>query len=319
MLGIVHYFISLKDHSYWNGVCIVYRKFKKNIYIVPGSPVSLVVKCDDSVWLVDPGMGRDRSSIVKEALFRLGINSYKILLSHCHYDHIEALSGFIGKKVYVSILEAGILMDPLIRETVTYGHNPLPRLLGLNRLFFKDLGINVIKYPLPEKIDCLELVDLRGHSPGLLGLKLGDDAVFLADSLFGDRLLMRVGIPYHLDLYTALYRLESTVKAFADEGYRAILSHGPVVEGKKFRRLVDLNIERIKKVIEFTEELLSKSYYTLEQLTINILKHLGAEPTPSNIYLGLVPVNSILNKLYQDPGLEYIIKDSGVKWRIKRT
>ncbi len=296
----------------------MYRKFKSNVYIVPGSPVSLIIKCNNRAWLIDPGMGFNRADIIREVLSKLGIKEYKVLLSHSHYDHIEAVPNLGIKEVFINILETSSFIDPLVRETITYGHNPLPRFLGLNKLFFRDISINSIEYPPPKKIDCLELLDLRGHSPGLLGLKLGDDSIFLADSLFGDRLLKRVGIPYHLDLYMALHSLENTIRVFAEKGYRAILSHGPVVERKRFIDLVDMNIERIEKIIELVKELLSKNYYTLEQLTSTTLVSLGAEISLSNIYLGLVPISSVLNKLYEEPGLEYRIEEGVIKWRMKR-
>ncbi|MEM0453210.1 MAG: MBL fold metallo-hydrolase [Sulfolobales archaeon] len=292
----------------------MYRSVRKDLLTIPGSPLTLVVKHRDGNWLIDPGMGSDRANIILGVLNKAQINDYNIMVSHTHYDHIEILPSFKDKRIYVNEFEYSQLINPEVREHATYGFNPLPRLLGLQKYTISSK--NLVTFSLSERtyLGPLRLLDLSGHSPGLTGI-IFDDVVFVGDSLFGDMLLKRVGIPYHSDVFKSIKVLIEVLRNLSEDGFEAILSHGPVVKNQRFRELVELNIERIEQIIELLNNELRRGG-TIEELTIRVLRSLGVEVLASNVYLGSVTVASIINKLCEEGKVEHVVHDEGIKWRL---
>ncbi|MEM0361656.1 MAG: MBL fold metallo-hydrolase [Sulfolobales archaeon] len=294
----------------------MYRAVRKNLLVVPGSPVTLIVRCDSSNWLVDPGMGSDRFNILADVLSKINMYEYDILVSHTHYDHIEVLPYFRGKRIYVNESEYSQLISPLVREHATYGFNPLPRLMGLQRLVVPSEDVSTFSLRVISRLDCLELLDLSGHSPGLTGF-IVDDVVFVGDSLFGDALLKRVGIPYHADVFKSLKVLNEVLGKLSDKGFDAVLSHGPVVKSLKFKELVSLNIQRLEYIMKLLNDELSVGG-SIEELAVRVLKKLEVDVSASNVYLSCATISSIISKLYEDRVVEHVISDEGVKWRLVR-
>ncbi len=294
----------------------MHRSVRKDVIIIPGSPVTLVVRCKEGNWLVDPGIGSGRYETVMEVLGKIGVSDFNILVSHSHYDHVEVLPYFKDKYVYVNEAEYSQLVSPILREQATYGFNPLPRLMRLQRPSIPSKNVRVVSPSTDSDFSCFKLLDLSGHSPGLTGIVLGD-VVFVGDSLFGDVLLRRVGIPYHSDVFKSLKVLNDVLWKLSDEGFEAILSHGPVVRGQRFRELVELNVKRIEQIVELLNDKL-RIEGTIEELTVRLLKELGVEVNASNVYLGCVTVSSIINKLCDDGVVEHTAGDGGVRWRLRR-
>ncbi len=294
----------------------MYRSVRKNLYVIPGSPATLIIKCGDSSWLVDPGVGDGRPNIIIEVLNRLNIHEYNVLISHTHYDHVEVLPHIKSRWVYVNESEYSQLISPTVREHATYGFNPLPHLMKLQRLTVPSRFVSTFSLNVRCSLDCLELLDLSGHSPGLTGVVL-DDVVFVGDSLFGDMLLRRVGIPYHSDVFKSLKVLNEVLRSLSDEGFEAVLSHGPVLKGLRFKELIDLNVDRINRIVDLVGDEL-RSGKGIEELTVRVLKVLGVELNVSNIYLGSVTVSSIISKFCDDGIVEHVVSDEGVKWRLVR-
>lgn len=119
-----------------------------------------------------------------EALYRVATKAGKriaaILLTHGHFDHIDALESLAhlsGAPVYVSIHDSSMLTDPylnaswLVGQSVTAAVNDLRTLSGDETLIFDDIVIKVIAAP--------------GHSAGCV-CYLTENALFSGDTIFAD-------------------------------------------------------------------------------------------------------------------------------------
>jgi glyoxylase-like metal-dependent hydrolase (beta-lactamase superfamily II) len=144
-------------------------------------PNTLLIRGEDD-YLVDPGMLMQGGPILS-ALDELGVDPNgikKVIMSHLHYDHAEALAGWPARRVYVHRLEteapyaqivAGVLenvdlevldgdegeIEPGIRWIRTPGHSD-----GLISVCVDtDDGLTVIASdcvgPLPEYFDDMDL------------------------------------------------------------------------------------------------------------------------------------------------------------------
>jgi glyoxylase-like metal-dependent hydrolase (beta-lactamase superfamily II) len=119
-----------------------------------------------------------------EALYRAATKAGKriaaILLTHGHFDHIDALESLAhlsGAPVYVSIHDSSMLTDSylnaswLVGQSVTAAVNDLRTLSGDETLTFDDIVIKVIAAP--------------GHSAGCV-CYLTENALFSGDTIFAD-------------------------------------------------------------------------------------------------------------------------------------
>jgi hydroxyacylglutathione hydrolase len=130
----------------------------------------------DQVLIVDPGDEPDR---ILAALDRIGGKAEAILLTHCHFDHIGAVSpvaAATGAPVYCPVIETAVLAN--IMDFVPWeGFGPFEdyeadeTVAGGETLELAGLELDVIFTP--------------GHSPGHVTYSVrGEDAIFSGDVLF---------------------------------------------------------------------------------------------------------------------------------------
>lgn len=91
-----------------------------------------------------------------------------------------------------------------------------------------------------------------------------------------------------------------------------------MVRGEKLYQLVELNLGRIREVKRILVELLGKSFQTLEELTVNVLKRLRVEVSPPNLYLAIPTITSIIEDFYLQEMLEYRLEVKGLSLRFKK-
>jgi glyoxylase-like metal-dependent hydrolase (beta-lactamase superfamily II) len=123
--------------------------------------------------MVDPG---DEPERLLSAAQDLGVQIEAILLTHCHFDHIGAVSPVAratGAPVYCPEIERGVLTDVMRWVPAGFGpfesHQPEHTVAGGERLELAGLDIDVIFTP--------------GHSPGHVtyavpGALLSGDVLF---------------------------------------------------------------------------------------------------------------------------------------------
>jgi hydroxyacylglutathione hydrolase len=137
-----------------------------------------LVRRDDSdrALIVDPG---DEAERILKPVSELGLTIDAILITHCHFDHIGAVSPVAretGAKVYCPQIEVPVLAD--IMSWVPGGmfgpfesYDADEALSGGETLELAGLELDVIHTP--------------GHSPGHVTYSVrGEDAIFSGDVLF---------------------------------------------------------------------------------------------------------------------------------------
>ncbi|HEX4108065.1 MAG TPA: MBL fold metallo-hydrolase [Solirubrobacteraceae bacterium] len=150
--------------------CFTVGAVQENCYIARRDQGS------DRAIIIDPGEEADRLLKAAEAL---GVNIEAILLTHCHFDHIGAVTPVAratGAPVYCPTLEVPVLADIM-------AHIPFPgfgpyesydadeTLSGGERLELAGMEIDVIFTP--------------GHSPGHVTYSIPDEqGAFSGDVLF---------------------------------------------------------------------------------------------------------------------------------------
>ncbi len=281
------------------------RKLDDGVFLYPGSPSTLIVLSQDGAVLVDPGRGKGRHKDLRRELRKLDVSLRAQLLTHAHSDHVEVCNK-LEAPVYAHRFEFSIAESPVVRELTTFGS----RVFGQSDYLLRDeVRVHGI-FEWDDEPFGLRAVKLNGHSPGMTGFLTGN-VLYAGDSLFGDRLIKAVGIPYFVDYKTFTDSLR-TVRGFAEEGYTIVPSHGPVVRDEKALELVEFNLRRLEELKELTLKLLERPV-RVDELTYRLMGGYGVEVTPQALMLNEVPVEALLAYLC-DEGLVGVRVDEGLRF-----
>lgn len=280
-----------------------------NVFILPGSPATLFVGSPSGFYVIDPGCPEERRAEIE----RQG-KIEAVLITHSHSDHVLAARDLKSESgIYAPIHELPFIESPEIREATTFGgYAPW------NLIFHVESVPVKVDNPFkpPFRIDCLETLSLPGHTFGQVGYLTDSGILYAADSIFGDKLLKRVVIPYFLDFEAALRTLE-WLRDHIKDFEKVVPSHGPVVEGRRAMELVEENIRALESIRERVISALKARELTVEELTSRMLAEGGAEVTPSSVILGAVTIRSLLSRLYERGVVEAKADERGIIWRVK--
>lgn len=209
--------------------------------------------------------------------------------------------------------EYSTALSSVLREAYVYGAKAPSDLL---RLKAPDLSFNeLIPYTPPKSFDGIEAVPLPGHSPGMVGYSLRDQVLYAADSVFGDRLIAKVGVPFFLDHVSALERM-NTLKEYVRDGFTIVPSHGPIVKGEKALKLIEANVSSIVRVRDVVIDLLMSSGasgITSQEPAFRVAREFASiEPTPELLILNEITIKSILSELVDEGLADMEVGNKGV-------
>jgi glyoxylase-like metal-dependent hydrolase (beta-lactamase superfamily II) len=284
------------------------RKLGDGFYLYPGSPSTGFRVIEGGVVLIDPGHGSGRHKDLLREARRLGLEVKAQLVTHGHADHVSVCPK-IGAPLFIHRFEFSIDESPLVREVLTFGSKAPEGFLAY--AFPGEVRVHGI-FEWGDELFGLRAINLNGHSPGMTGfLDVENGVLYAGDSLFGERVVEGVGLPYFVDYGSFLDSLNSLEKFVAD-GFTVVPSHGPVVSGEEATRLIDLNRRRVTSALELALELLSKPL-SVDELAFHLMKAFEVEPTPKRLALNLVPARAIVAELYNRGDIGALI-ENGLKW-----
>ena len=283
----------------------------ESTYLVPGSPSTLVYVEEGTAYVVDPGRGEDRAVLLAEIVSELA-EEMVILLTHAHYDHLEAVQdlAMAGAVVAAPSREAAAVEDPEIRRSLVLGDpippGDLPWRVGPIRV---DLRVEP-----GSQVGPLESIPLPGHSIGQLGYATPDGVLYCADAVFGERLLASVVVPYFSNVGEGLSSMDRVEEA-AREFEALVPSHGPVCRRGRALRLVEKNREVLTAVAQRVEAELARGPASPEEVAARILRASGAELTPLSVALASVTVRSVIMEMAEEGRAEPVATERGLLWR----
>lgn len=224
------------------------RLSEQSYYIQCPAKIGVVKTGDDEVCLIDSGNDKDAGKKVRKVLEEQGWKLKAIYNTHSHADHIggnKYLAAQTGCSIYAPGIERDFTEHPFLEPAYLYGGNP-PKALRHKFLMAQESAAQ----PLTEEVlpDGWELIPLPGHSFDMVGFRIPDGTVYLADCLSSEETLEKYQINFLVDVEKYRKTLEE-VKAMDAEWF--VPSHADAA-----KEIADLAQKNMDKVQEIGEKIL---------------------------------------------------------------
>ncbi len=214
---------------------------KTDAYFDAVVSTGLVTLENGELLLVDTGID---DSVANKILRQLGRDPGHVLSTHHHADHVGGNAKIAKKsdaRFYASATEKALIEAPLYEPYYLYGAHP-----------FEAIDTKFV-HATPSTIDGVlspgawtvgdtpfEVIDLKGHAPGMLGLLTKKGILYAADAVLGDEPLDRHALIFLYDVDATLATLDR-LDGLSMKGM--VMAHGGYTEEPE--RLIERNRQRI--------------------------------------------------------------------------
>ncbi len=265
---------------------------------------------DDGVCLVDTGLDDDGARKILRLVREEGWFIKAVINTHSHADHCGG-NQFIQKRsqavFYATAVEKSYIETPSTEPHYLFGAYP-PKVLRNKFLQARPSTIQEVLEPGPLTIqgETFEIVDLKGHSPGMVGVKTPDGVFFLADALIDKAITKKYGTLYHYHLKD-LFRAFETLRAVEAEAF--VLSHGGLVED--LEAVIAANDEALRAFNQFLVASL-KVPKSKEALHREMVRAYHMKEAVSNYFLNDSLLASHLSYLIEEGDVVFRVEEGGV-------
>ncbi len=222
---------------------------EKCYYINCPAKIGVYVADQDHVYLVDSGNDKDAGRKVRQILDKNGWHLAAILNTHSNADHIGGNRNFQGQtgcRVYSGGIEAAFTKYPLLEPSFLYGGYPCK---DLRHKFLMAQESDVTDFSDESFPKEIEVISLPGHFFDMVGFRMPDNVVFLADCISSRETLDKYAIPFLYDVGAYLETLDQVERM---EAAMFVPAHAEVSADE--RELVRYNRD---KVLEVAKKIMS--------------------------------------------------------------
>lgn len=265
---------------------------------------------ENDVVLIDSGSDKDAAKKVKRILDEQGWNLTAIFNTHSHADHIggnQYLQNQTGCKIYAPGMESAITSYPLLEPCMLFGGFPSNEMRN-KFLMAKESNVQLLEdASMPEG---LEIINLPGHAPSMVGFKTKDNVIFLADSLSSKETLEKYKINYTFDVATYLETLEKIKTLEAD---MFVPAHAPA--SNNISDLAQINIDSTLEIIKTLKSYLS-SPICFDDLLAKVFEGYGLDMNIGQHLLVGSTVRSFLAYLKNQGEVTYTFENNKLLWQL---
>ena len=179
-----------------------YISIEENIGLINGFINVGVIRVEEEIILIDSGLEEEVQEL-SQILWDKNLRPALIINTHAHRDHCGG-NNYIQKKYNVDILTS-YKEKYFYRESLLFSWRPFVSYFleqnhcwKMKRCFLHPSQVTGLLHPGEKKeIKGVELFfpDLAGHSPGQIGVAIGD-ILFCGDAFFSDYVLERYKLPF---------------------------------------------------------------------------------------------------------------------------
>ena len=299
------------------------KKIKGNtFYIKGGTNTGVYIFDDNKALIIDPGLAGSRPKRIINMLEEKNIKVNFIINTHEHDDHYGACNQF--KEYYNDIC---ILSSD---EAKLYIEKPYlfgKYIMGgkYNRFFvdkLKNKSLDEIKVDKIVKEGSLllnneefEIIDLKGHTEGSIGILTKDKVLFTGDLLIGLDMLKKYDF---LFLYDIKKEIDSIMKLKEIDFDYLVLGHSKEVISKKDSKfIIEMHLNAIDKYLNKVREDLNVPI-TLEELLKKIIIDNNLKCNYKEYHFFKSSLVSMISYLADLDEIDYILNDGELLYCTKK-
>lgn len=265
-----------------------------------------------SCLLIDTGAGKEQALAVLKDLDKRKITVHSIFNTHHHADHCtgnQVIQNSSNCSIYASALEAALIENPLFAPWTLYSAYPPPVLRNKSLLAPPSKVTGILKAG-DQQINgaFFQVLDLKGHTLGQLGIVTPDGVAFLGDSLLPDDILNHIPFPYLADATGHFITLDFLENA---DFPHTVLTHGGRVIGLK--RLAERNREVCRAVIRLILEI-TKEPTSREEIVTILIRELGLPLSTTQYYFIHTTTSAFLSYLNSINRIRLRLVDGNIKF-----
>lgn len=278
-------------------------------YVNCPAKIGIYQASEDGVYLIDSGNDKDAGRKVWQILQRENWRLLGILNTHSNADHIGGnryLQNQTGCRIYAPGIEAAFTRYPILEPSFLYGGYPCQ---DLRHKFLMAQASEVMDFSDPGFPPEVEVIPLPGHFFDMVGFRIPDGTVFLADCLSSRETLEKYGVPFIYDVEAYLHTLDQVAGM---EASMFVPAHAEVSES--VAELAGYNRE---KVLEIADNILSfcVNPISFEQILQKIFQKYSLTMNFEQYALVGSTVRSFLSWLKDTGKVEANFKDSLLLWQ----
>ena len=282
---------------------------EKTYYIKNNTNIGVYKLDDENVILIDTGNDKEAGKKILRIIGKQNWRVKMIINTHSHADHIggnNVIQTRTDCDIYSNEIETALINNTILEPAELYGASPLSSLKN-KFLYAKESNAKVIN----NNIGNLEIIDLKGHSYDMIGVKTDDDVIFLGDALASENTINKYHIFYLYDVKEYLNTLEK-LKTLKAKKY--VLSHGEVTNNPN--ELIKANEDKINEIINNIYKILDTSK-TFEEILKEIFDMYNLNMNVSQYYLVGTSIKAYLSYLCNDDKITYEFKENKMYYKIK--
>ena len=282
---------------------------EKCYYINCPAKIGVYVAASENVYLVDSGNDKDAGRRVRQILDNNGWRLTAILNTHSNADHIggnKYLQGQTGCKVYSGGIEAAFTKYPVLEPSFLYGGYPCK---DLRHKFLMAQESDVTDFSDESFPKEIEVIPLPGHFFDMVGFRMQDNVVFLADCISSRETLDKYAVSFIYDVEAYLKTLD-----MVEDMEAAMFVPAHAEASADIKKLVRYNRD---KVHEVAEKILSicKEPICFERILQEVFKGYGLSMNFEQYVLVGSTVRSYLSWLKDTGRLSAEFQDCMLLWQ----
>ena len=282
---------------------------EKCYYINCPAKIGVYVVDKDHVYLVDSGNDKDAGRKVRQILDKNGWHLTAILNTHSNADHIGGnryLQGQTGCKVYSGGIEVAFTKYPVLEPSFLYGGYPCKDLRHKFLMAQESSVTDFSDESFPKEI---EVIPLPGHFFDMVGFRMPDGVVFLADCISSRETLDKYAVSFIYDVGAYLETLDMVERM---EAALFVPAHAEV-----FADITELVHYNREKVYEIADRILSicREPIYFERILQELFKSYGLTMNFEQYVLAGSTVRSYLSWLKDTGKLATEFQDNMLFWQ----
>lgn len=286
----------------------LYQVGEKSYYIDCPAKIGVYQATENAVYLIDSGSDKDAGRKIRKILDEHHWQLLGILNTHSHADHIGGnhyLQQQTGCKVYSSGIEKCFTAHPILEPSFLYGGYPCKELRHKFLLAAESKIESFLDDSFPKEI---EIIPLQGHFFDMVGFRIPDNVVYLADCLSSKETLDKYKIVFLYDVEKYLSTLEriKTLKAKI-----FIPAHAPVTDN--IAELAEYNICKVNEIANHIIGLCKESI-CFETILQKLFDDFGLKMNFEQYVLVGSTVRSYLAWLKDNDKIRAVFTDNQLMW-----